>query len=131
MKRYIWTLTALAAWALPLHAEPKETKARSFSDKEVKALIPRGKAVFDENCVACHGVKGDGKGPAATALGKQAKPRNFTSETYRFGEAPPEVFATITDGSPGTAMPPWKSLPEEDRWALAYYVLSLKTKPTH
>ncbi|MGI9450428.1 MAG: c-type cytochrome, partial [Geminicoccaceae bacterium] len=35
-------------------------------------------------------------------------------------------FRTITTGFSGTPMPSYMdSLPEEDRWALAYYILSL------
>jgi cytochrome c oxidase cbb3-type subunit 2 len=37
-----------------------------------------------------------------------------------------DIFRTMTTGLSGTPMPSYRdSLPEEDRWALAYYVLAL------
>src|SRR5439155_481076 len=33
-----------------------------------------------------------------------------------------DIFRVITDGMPGTSMPPWAVLPEKDRWNLVAYV---------
>ena len=33
-----------------------------------------------------------------------------------------DLFKIITDGMPGTSMPPWKVLPEKDRWDLVAYL---------
>ena len=40
----------------------------------------RGKALFNEKCQLCHGVKGDGNGPAAAAYDPQ--PANFTDPKF-------------------------------------------------
>jgi DMSO reductase family type II enzyme heme b subunit len=84
-----------------------------------------GKAVYERKCALCHGVKGDGKGPAAELLVPQ--PRDFTSGIYKVrstvNKVPTDqdIFRVITEGMPGTSMPGWAVLPDKDRWnALAY-----------
>jgi DMSO reductase family type II enzyme heme b subunit len=85
-----------------------------------------GKAVYERKCLLCHGVKGDGKGPAAELL--RPAPRDFTSGVYKIrstsNKVPTDkdVFDVITYGMPGTSMPPWSVLPEKDRWNLVAYL---------
>lgn len=56
-------------------------------------------------------------------------PPDFTwhaLRSIRAGSETEDLYRVIGAGIPGTAMPSWKgSLPEEDLWALAYYVRSL------
>ncbi len=92
-----------------------------------KKIIESGRIVFQNNCTACHGEKGDGHGPAARSIAG-AKPRDFTTGYFKFGSSPDEIFNTITKGSEGTAMPPWTSLPEKERWALVAYIKTLGQK---
>ena len=85
-----------------------------------------GKAVYEAKCALCHGVKGDGKGPAAELLVPQ--PRDFTSGVYKVRStankvpADKDIFRMITDGMPGTSMPAWSVLPEKERWNLVAYI---------
>ena len=85
-----------------------------------------GKAVYELKCIGCHGEKGDGKGPAAELL--MPKPRDFTSGIYKIrttaNKAPSDqdLFRILTEGMPGTSMPPWAVLPEKDRWNLVAYI---------
>jgi DMSO reductase family type II enzyme heme b subunit len=85
-----------------------------------------GKTVYERKCAGCHGEKGDGKGPAAELLAP--KPRDFTAGLYKIRSTANKVptdqdlFRIITDGMPGTSMPPWKVLGEKDRWNLVAYV---------
>ena len=60
------SIGASSAWAAP-PASPE--------------LIAKGKATYTTTCVACHGEKGDGAGPAAVAL--TPKPRNFTDPEWQ------------------------------------------------
>jgi len=90
-------------------------------------LLQKGSITFAQNCIACHGELGDGRGPAAVAI-VDHKPRDFTTGIYKYGAKPEQIFATITNGVNGTAMPPWIVLSEEERWGLVYYVLSLSRK---
>jgi len=85
-----------------------------------------GKAMYEKKCALCHGDKGDGKGAAADLL--VPKPRDFTTGVYKIrttaSKAPTDqdLFKIITDGMPGTSMPPWAVLSERDRWNLVAYV---------
>ena len=40
----------------------------------------KGKALYEERCMLCHGPKGDGKGPGAVAL--DPKPANYTQKKF-------------------------------------------------
>jgi len=92
--------------------------------KPTPQLLEKGKASFTTNCAACHGDKGLGDGPAAVAL--NPKPRNYTTDKFKNGEAPEDIFKTLAQGLPNTAMVAFAHLPEEERWALAYWVVELK-----
>ena len=92
--------------------------------RKTPELVEKGKATFATLCAPCHGTTGDGDGPASSAL--VPRPRKFKSEPFKFGESPDEVWKTIMNGSPGTAMVGWTALSDEDRWALTYYVLSFR-----
>jgi len=89
-------------------------------------LLAHGKAQFEQQCISCHGALGNGEGPAAAGL--NPKPRNFIQgEGWKNGRRPTAVFKTLTNGL--GQMPVFSSLPTDDRWALAHYVLSLGPKP--
>jgi len=58
--------------------------------------------------------------------GVSLMPPDFTRDYVRSGETLPDLWRTIASGIGGTAMPTWKgALPDEDIWAMAYYVRSL------
>ncbi len=91
-------------------------------------LVGKGKELYAVQCVACHGVEGQGNGPAASALNPH--PRNFTeSEGWKNGRKPTMVFKTLKEGLPPSAMASYATLPADDRWALVHFVLSLGPKP--
>lgn len=83
-----------------------------------------GRRAFKANCVLCHGPEGRGDGPAGAAL--DPKPANFHSEERMAALSPFQVFNTIRLGVPGTAMPAFPKLSEQEIWNLAFFVLSLK-----
>ncbi len=87
------------------------------SDEEVA----RGKEVYTQNCVACHGP--DGKGVV------EGTP-DFTSPETVAGNSLATFFDAVTNGK--GAMPAWGSiLSEEDRWAALSYIRTLGYKSTH
>jgi len=66
----------------------------------------KGKAVYEKNCLMCHGLQGKGDGPMAAMV--KPKPTNFTSpESEKKSDA--ELIKTIESGSPGTPMADWKN----------------------
>jgi high-affinity iron transporter len=83
----------------------------------------RGSRLFLEYCALCHGERGDGHGVRHEGL--TATPRDFTNSEWRAATSPRHVFYAIREGLPGTSMPGWKALSEQDAWDLTAYVLSL------
>jgi YHS domain-containing protein len=74
-----------------------------------QSAVQLGERIYQENCVACHGVKGDGKGLEAQRL--KTKPRGFTSGIYKFRSTPSgslpldqDIFRTVTQGVRGTSI---------------------------
>lgn len=86
--------------------------------------LTRGATLFRQDCAPCHGASGQGDGPAAPSI--VPKPANLQDE-HRMSEVSPfQVFNAIRLGVPGTAMPSFGSLRDDDTWALAFFVLSLR-----
>jgi high-affinity iron transporter len=79
------------------------------------------------NCASCHGASGKGDGDRAPEL--NPRPRNFTSEKFKFGNAQSQLWNTLRVGSPGTAMASFELLPAGDRIALIHYVRTLIPSP--
>lgn len=94
--------------------------------KSTPALVAKGKKAFVTNCATCHGDKGAGDGPAAAAL--NPKPRNFVTDAFKAGDTAEVIFETTSKGLKGTAMPGFAFIPEEDRWAISHYIVSLRKK---
>lgn len=92
------------------------------------ALVAHGKEVYEENCAACHGAKGDAQGLCSAFL--IPRPRNFTTAHFRLRSTPSgnlptdaDLFRVVALGVNGTPMPPWRfRLNETDRWAVVEYV---------
>ena len=89
-------------------------------------LLKKGEASYKANCVACHGTSGAGDGEVGKML--KPPPRNFSKDKFKQGSKVADVFKTITSGVSGTGMAGYPHLTEEERWAMAYYVLELKKK---
>lgn len=99
--------------------------AWAVAPKETPEILAKGKASFTAACAMCHGESGD---PDTSPVGKamNPKPRNLVKDTLKAGGTVDEIFNTITKGLAGTAMAPFAHIPEEDRWGLAYHILSMR-----
>lgn len=132
MKRLILAAVILPGIILPgriLAADnPKKPKP-----PENRENIEKGRVVYFKRCSFCHGLSGDGNGPAADYM--DPRPRDFTLGTFKFrttqsGELPldGDLFRTISRGLSGTAMPSfdndvmYNGLTEEERWQVVYYI---------
>ncbi len=123
MNRQLTTTTAAALFALTALAPPaRAADTKPKAPKATAALLAKGKQVYATSCASCHGEKGDGNGPTGQFL--NPKPRNFATEPLKQGGKVEELFKTTTGGVPGTLMVAFGQLPEEDRWAVSYYVLA-------
>jgi cytochrome c oxidase cbb3-type subunit 2 len=93
-----------------------------------EANLVRGKQVFLERCVGCHGPQGDGKGPSAKFMAPP--PADFTDKDDACcggDTGPGDFYYRILRGWPGTAMENFgERLSVDDIWRV---VLFLKTIP--
>ena len=55
-----------------------------------------GKKLFDNNCQICHGIKGDGNGPAAASF--SPGPVDFTKENFWQGNVDQKITDAIKNG---------------------------------
>jgi cytochrome c oxidase cbb3-type subunit III len=103
---------------LPAHAQDKNPLAK---DPDAAKL---GEFEFRANCAFCHGLgaRGGGRGPDLTRAQK------------KHGNSDADLFRTINEGVPGTAMPPngatqqGVGMTEEEIWQVISYVRSVQVK---
>jgi len=82
-------------------------------------MLDQGKAIFEQNCVTCHGADGKGVVPGTP---------DFTNVEWMAGEAPSDFFQVVTEGR-GT-MPSWQGrLSPDERWAAIEYMRSFAYEP--
>jgi mono/diheme cytochrome c family protein len=116
----VWAASS-AEWKAPADAKAmKNPRADKKADKQALAAAKKN---IDTNCQSCHG-SGKGDGPAAAAL-PPPKPADWTSAKVA-AESDGELFWKITNGR--GAMPPWKHLPDNDRWDIVNYIRTLQKK---
>lgn len=89
--------------------------------------------LFREHCVTCHGVAGDGAGPASAT--QNPYPRDFRHGVFKWksterGEKPTrdDLRSLLKHGVPGTGMPAFTLLANEDIEALVDYVIYLSVR---
>lgn len=131
----------------PDHAKFPFTKT-SNSDSETpsieKSLLPlealrmaagavasdrdgKHQGLFREHCATCHGLAGDGAGAYAAIL--DPYPRDFRMGKFKFKSTPQrqpptddDLRSVLVKGIPGTGMPSFQKLNDEDIDALIVYV---------
>ena len=93
--------------------------------------VERG--LYRKHCAVCHGISGDGAGPIAAMLNPY--PRDFRYGIFKYtstvlGAKPTrqDLERTIRRGIPGTGMPSFAPLPDEDIQALIEYVKYLSIR---
>ncbi|MFQ5437849.1 MAG: c-type cytochrome [Paracoccaceae bacterium] len=130
-------ISALAAAVVLLAVSGVPGQAKNVPSgpmpEATEAFVEKGHATYIRRCSFCHGLLGDGNGPAADYL--DPRPRDFTLGTFKFrttqsGELPTneDLFRTVSRGLNGTAMQAFDSdvikngLSEEERWQVIAYV---------
>lgn len=108
----------------PIVPADKLAEAKALKNPLANApeVIEQGKAVYNGKggCMNCHGIDGDGKGPAAATM--TPSPRNFQHPGFWRHRTDGEVFWAIKHGSPGTAMVAFGSfLSDNEIWTLIQY----------
>lgn len=110
---------ALGTWAVKTRQTPAAAGAlKNPVSREVGLRL--GKALYEENCVICHGPTGQGDGQAAAGL--TPKPKNLGDRPVQ-AETDSVLFWKISEGR--GPMPGWKRLSERERWSLVHYLRAL------
>lgn len=115
---FAFFLSFIGLLALPVFAQEKNPFA---GDAKVAKL---GESQFRANCAFCHGLgaRGGGRGPDLTRAQK------------KHGNADADLYRTINEGVPGTAMPPngatqqGVGMTEQEIWQVVTYIRSVQVK---
>ncbi|WP_447970614.1 c-type cytochrome [Nitrospira sp. M1] len=86
-------------WSSPVGGETVKTE-------DVVSDPQHGRAVFEANCVTCHGKSGKGNGPTGAYM--SPPPADLTSEDVRT-DPDAELLSIISNGILDKGMPAWKS----------------------
>lgn len=124
----------------------KEMKEQlDISDEAVTALrlepetLQRGSELYRKHCLHCHGLAGDGRGPTAPWVSPH--PRDYRKGEFKYisthielieqnNKKPrrADLLLVLEKGLEGTSMPAFNLLPQEERDALASYVIHLSLR---
>jgi mono/diheme cytochrome c family protein len=111
------------------NGQPAQLNA--FEGDTVQILGPalqKGRNLYLRHCMHCHGVSGDGAGPTAQYF--KVKPRDYRQGVVKFTSTKANVprpnrddlFRIIKLGVPGTYMPSFMLLPDEEVNTIVEYV---------
>ena len=96
-------------------------------------VLVDGRLLYAEHCQHCHGVTGDGNGPTAQYL--NPKPRDYRLGVFKFTTTKRENRAAredlkriVEDGIPGTYMPSFKLLTQDEMTSIVEYVTWLSMR---
>lgn len=125
MKRLLLLLVALVS--LAACDEPRFTEPERLGGVEIAPeVLERGREAYLRYCIACHGERGDGRGPAA--FGMWPPPRDFTEARFKFAGIRDrglphdrELERIVRFGLDGTGMKAW-DLPDRELKAVVHYL---------
>src|SRR6185437_13530913 len=89
--------------------------------------LQQAEKLFAQHCALCHGTQGRGDGPLAK--GMEPTPRDLHDEVRMRQRSLYGLYNTISLGVRGTPMRAFIEFSEADRWALAFFVGSLRANP--
>ncbi|MFN3158369.1 MAG: c-type cytochrome [Rubinisphaera brasiliensis] len=95
--------------------------------------LKQASQLYAQHCLHCHGVTGDGNGPTAQFM--QPPPRDYRAGIFKFTSTGPQDKISTADlkyvleeGIPGTYMPSFNMLPDEQLNLLVDYVKFLSMR---
>ena len=107
-----------SGWTIPAGAEKEVSPVKPSA-----AILKQGKALFDKNCVRCHGPEGKGDGKESDP----ASPAADLTDPFRADLNPDGVmFHRVAGGKP-PVMPSFKGqLSTQEIWTVVQYAKSLR-----
>ncbi len=97
-----------------LEKAPQSARARQNPFEGNPREVTAGGKLFEQHCAECHGPKAGGTMRGANLL--RAEVQQSTPGT---------LFWILTNGVVRRGMPVWSKLPEQQRWQLVTFLLSL------
>lgn len=127
--RYVFILILTFVFLSPMvHAQ--STFARIQKQQE---MLKVGEVAYANRCAGCHGLEGKGQGAAAKML--DPRPRDFTKGVFKIkhaaiGDMPSDqdLYDVIDKGIPGTSMPSFSLVTENEKRALVAYLKTFAPK---
>lgn len=96
------------------------------------AALDEGRRLYADNCAACHGELGDGRGVMVTPMpaiddsghgGHASNPADFTDAEHMLGASSALLHGKLVRGGMGSGMPSWGLIfTESQAWALTDYL---------
>src|SRR6476661_11260841 len=103
---------SLATLTIAVAAQQSDTTRNPLGTDA--AAIAAGQRLYDQGCAGCHATAGQGSDRAPALTGRLAR-----------GSEDGDVFHSIREGVPGTAMTPHRELSDQQTWQLVSYIKSL------
>lgn len=123
--------TAMVGWKTQL--TDKEIEAvvdyirQTFMIVALDPRLLRGKTLYAQNCIVCHGERGQG---STHPVGGPVPPRNLSSPQSRAELSRERMLASVTNGRPGTGMAAFSGrLSPQDIESVVDYVRSALMVP--
>lgn len=99
--------------------------------KKFISRVEKGRKLYIESCLACHGTNGFGDGAGSSDLTDDwnavIKPANLTKLYIKTGKSVKDIYKTLLVGVGGTPMVSYKDVYSDDQlWDLSAWVLYLR-----
>ena len=106
-------LAAALCWAVAAAAqqEPEDKKPETEKPFRIDGNAEKGRVIYQQLCVTCHGEHGDGQGPAGRQLSVTLP--DFADAEYMLARDDKDLFTTVKEGGAAVGksgiMHSWKS----------------------
>src|SRR6476620_3870088 len=103
---------SLATLTIAVAAQQSDTTRNPLGTDA--AAVAAGQRLYDQGCAGCHAAAGQGSDRAPALTGR-----------FAHGGEDGDLFHSIREGVPGTAMTPHRELNDQQTWQLVSYIRSL------
>ena len=113
--RSVYARIGYAQPAEPWQEAPYDVLVWPPTDAALSASTTLGERVYLERCALCHGINGQGNGPAAVSM--IPRPADFTLGKYKYTSTPAgrpptdeDLYQVIANGLTASGMPYWSDI---------------------